>query len=162
MNPDEHQPLDLKERGIYDAFLVAVAIKGFDGVLEAVLGALFMFTNVINSVVLALISNELIDDPDNFFATHLRAFATQSHHAQLFGGLYLVAHGTVKAVLSFGLWRNYAWAYPAAIAFLGLFLLYQLIHVAQTGSIPLSILTIFDLAMLWLVWHEYMRFPQKD
>jgi uncharacterized membrane protein len=154
------QSLDRRERGIHEAFLVAVFIKGIDGLLEIVLGILLIFTNTVSHVILALIRNELIEDPDDFFATHLRAFANQSHEVFLLGGLYLVAHGLVKAFLSGALWRNYLWAYPAALAFLGMFILFQLIRIIQTDSLPLIFLTIFDIVMFWLVAHEYMRHPQ--
>jgi uncharacterized membrane protein len=163
MKPDlPSDPSETREgRGIHDAFLVTVAVKGLDGILEIVLGALLMFTNVVSVTILALVRNELIEDPDDFFASHLKALAMQSHHAQIFGGLYLIAHGVVKAFLSVALWRNYAWAYPAAMAFLGMFILYQLIRIAQTDSIPLIFLTVFDLVMFWLVAHEYRRWPHR-
>ena len=152
---------NIKDRGLHEAFLATVLIKGFDGVLEIVLGFLLMFTTVVNSVILFLIRDELIEYPYNFFATHLRALATQSHHAQLFGGLYLVAHGIVKTFLSVALWKNYAWAYPAAMAFLGLFIMYQLIRIAQTLSVPLMLLTLFDIVMLLLVAREYRSASHK-
>ena len=156
--------LSFKERGIHEAFLLTVVLKGLDGILEVVLGILLTFTtftDTVSNTVFFLTQNEIIEDPDDFFATHLRAFASQSHEAFLLGGLYLVAHGLVKAFLSGALWRNYAWAYPAAMAFLGLFILFQLISISVTGSIPLILLTLFDIAMFWLVFHEYRHWPHR-
>jgi uncharacterized membrane protein len=161
MKMSQRLKLNWKERSIHDAFLVTVFIKGIDGILEIVLGVLLIFTNTISTLILSLVHNELIEDPDDFFATHLRAIANQSHEAFVLGGLYLVAHGLVKTFLSGALWRNYLWAYPAAMAFLGMFILYQLIRIIQTGSLPLILLTAFDIFMLWLVAHEYMRYPHK-
>jgi len=150
-------PQDLKEKRIHEAFLFTVIVKGFDGILEAGLGAVLIFTNTVTSTIFFLTHDAIIEDPDNFFATHLRAFASQSHEAFVLGGLYLIAHGVVKAFLSITLWRNYIWAYPAAMAFLGLFILFQLIRISVTGSIPFILLTIFDIAMFWLVFHEYRQ-----
>lgn len=140
-------------------FLLTVVLKGLDGLLEIVLGSLLIFTDAFSDVVFALTRDALIDDPDNYFATHLRAFASQSHEAFVIGGLYLIAHGMLKLFISGTLWRNYAWAYPAAMVFLSLFIFYELIRVAQSGSIPFMCLAAFDIFMLWLVIYEYKKWP---
>lgn len=145
------------ERRIYDLFILGVVLKGVDGVLELVVGILLVFTHVLNNAVLALVHNELIEDPNDFFASHVRALTNASHDAQVFGGLYLIAHGVVKAFLSAGLLRNKAWAYPAAILFFSLFILYDLIRIFATHSIPLTFLAVFDAIVLGLVWYEYRR-----
>lgn len=152
----------LKEKGLHDAFLVAVVLKGLDGLLEIVLGFLLIFTDTFSHTVFFLTRDALIDDPDNYFATHLRAFASQSHEAFVIGGLYLIAHGAVKTFISGSLWRNYSWAYPAAMVFFSLFIFYEVIHVARTGSIPFMCLAAFDILMLWLVGREYMREPHRS
>ncbi len=153
---------NFKERGIHDAFLIAIVLKGLDGLLEIGLGLLLIFTDTFSTTVFFLTRNEIIEDPDNFFATHLRAFASQSHKAFVIGGLYLIAHGVLKAFIAGSLWRNYAWAYPAAMALIGFFILYEIIQIVQTGSIPLMGLTFFDIVMLWLVGHEYKKLPHRS
>ena len=151
----------IKERWIYDAFLITVIIKGLDGLLEVIVGLLLIFTDTFSEVVFFLTRNEIIDDPNNYFATHLRAFASQSHQAFVVGGMYLVVHGILKAFISGSLWRNYAWAYPAAMTLLSLFISYEVIRIGQTGSIPLIGLAIFDVIMLGLVGHEYKKLPHR-
>jgi uncharacterized membrane protein len=150
-----------KEYGLHDVFLITVVIKGIDGVIETVLGFLLIFTNTFSATVFFLTRDAIIDDPDNYFATHLRAFASQSHHAFVIGGLYLIAHGVLKAFIAGALWRNAPWAYPAAIAFLSLFVFYEVIQIAVSGSIPLMGLALFDIVMIWLVGNEYTRHHQK-
>ena len=152
-------PINREEKRIHVLFLVMVALKGLDGLLEIVLGLVLMFTDEFSDVVFFLTRDAIIDDPDNYFATHLRAFASMSHEAFFIGGLYLVAHGAVKVFISGTLWRNYPWAYPAAMALLALFILYELIYIIQTYSIPFMFLSLFDVVMLWLVWHEYKKWP---
>ena len=154
-------PEDKAQQRIHTLFLIAVLLKGLDGILEIGLGFLLMFTDTFSEVVFFLTRNELIEDPNNFFATHLRAFASQSHEAFFIGGLYLVAHGVLKAFISGTLWRNYAWAYPAAMMFLAVFIVYELIRILQTGSIPLMCLALFDVIMLGLVAYEYKRWPHR-
>ncbi len=153
--------MPLRERGIHDVFLVTVALKGLDGILEIVLGLLLIFTDTFSDVVFFLTRDAIIDDPNNYFASHLRAFASQSHQAFVIGGLYLVAHGILKAFIAGSLWRNYAWAYPVSMVFLGLFIFYETIGVLTRGSIPLMCLAVFDIFMLWLVGYEYKKWPHR-
>jgi uncharacterized membrane protein len=148
------------ERGIHVAFLLAIVLKGLDGLLEIVLGLILIFTDEFSDVAFFL-SNNFIDDPNNFFATHLRAFASQSHEAFVIGGLYLIAHGLVKSFISGSLLRNYSWAYPAAIALLALFICYEIIRVAFTGSISLTLFAIFDIVTVWLIAYEYRKLPHR-
>lgn len=150
-------PTTLKERGFHDLFLVMVVLKGLDGLLEIALGFLLIFTDTFSDVVFFLTKYALIEDPDNYFATHLRAFASQSHEVFVIGGLYLIAHGLLKCFISGALWRNYSWAYPVAMVVLGLFIFYEIIGVFARDSIPLMCLAVFDIVMLYLVGREYRR-----
>ena len=149
-----------QEKEIHTVFEVAIVLKGLNALLEIGLGVLLLFTNVVNDIVIALAQKEFIEDPNGFFARHLNALAPLSPRAQLFGALYLLSHGIVKVFLMAGLWRNKLWAYPATITVLILFILYQLIRFLGTHSPWLIYLSIFDVVVVWLVWHEYKRFSQ--
>jgi uncharacterized membrane protein len=151
---------DERQRIIHEAFEVGIVLKGLNAILEVVFGILLLFTNVLGLVHL-LIADALIEDPDNFFAMHLRVLANPSHAAQVYGGLYLLGHGIVKIVLVAGLLRKKAWAYPASIAVLSLFILYEAVQFLHTHSMWLFALTIFDLALVWLVWQEYRRISHR-
>jgi len=148
----------IPERTIHRAFEIGIVLKGVNAAIEALFGVLLLFTNVVG-LVQTLIAAELIEDPDNFFATHLRALANPSHQAQIFGGLYLLSHGVIKGVLVIGLLRNKFWAYPASLAVLSLFIVYEVVRFFQTHYLPLLLLVVFDLVIVWLVWHEYRRLP---
>jgi uncharacterized membrane protein len=148
---------DKKELRLHQLFEVGVLLKGANAALEIVLGGLLLFVNV-GDIVRALVSNELLDDPNDFLATHLYGYASHfSAQAEFYSALYLLSHGVIKVFLVVGLLRNKLWAYPASLAVLALFVAYQTIKFLGTHSIPLALLTIFDLALMWLVWHEYRR-----
>lgn len=49
------------------------------------------------------------------------------------------------------------WAYPALIAVLALFMFYQAVRFIETYSIAMFLLSVFDAALVWLIWHEYHR-----
>ena len=145
-----------EEHYIHQAFEVGVILKGVGASLETLLGFALLFTMQISDVILTLIQNALVDDPDSFFARHMdRITHLLNPHFQFYGALYLLSHGIVKAFLVWGLLAKKMWAYPASIAVLILFIAYQLIKILQTSSVPLILLTVFDLAVLWLIYHEY-------
>ena len=147
---------ELKEKRIHELFEIGVILKGANAVLEIVLGTVLLFTREIGEVIIAFAQNELIDDPNDFFAVHIDKYSRYlTPQFQLYGALYLLSHGVVKALLVWGLLKNKLWAYPASLAVLVLFIAYQVIKYMQNHSILLLILTIFDVFIIWLIWHEY-------
>lgn len=146
-----------KEVLIRDVFYVSLVFKGFNAIAEVVLGALLLFANVTH-VVQTLVHAELIEDPGDFIATHLQGLsASISPQSQTFAALYLLSHGLVKGLLVIGLLRNKPWAYPASLAVFSLFIAYQVIKWTSSHSPLLVALTVFDLIVMWLIWHEYKR-----
>jgi uncharacterized membrane protein len=57
--------------------------------------------------------------------------------------------------LVIGLLMNRLWAYPASLAVLGLFIAYQLYRYSYTHGFGLIVLTVFDIFVIGLIWHEY-------
>jgi uncharacterized membrane protein len=146
---------DKREFRIHEFFEVGIILKGANALVEFVLGVLFLFVNV-SGIVQALVQNELVEDPNDFLATHLQSITgTISPQTQFFAALYLLSHGIIKGVLVVGLLRDKMWAYPASLAVLSLFIVYQVISFLGSHSIPLALLTLFDLVVIWLIWHEY-------
>ena len=148
---------EVRELGIREVFRFGILAKGTGAAFETLIGALLLWSGNMVQLVVELINNELLDDPEGFFATHLHSFLSPSHDAQVFGGLYLLSHGVVKLFLLVGLWRNKIWAYPASLAVFTLFIFYQLARFAHTHSLWLLWLTVFDFIMMWLIWHEYRQ-----
>ena len=145
-------------------FAASVLIKGVDGVLETIGGILFMFVNpkALNSLVILFTSHELSEDPDDWFAITLRHVVHNlSSDTKLFVSAYLVAHGLIKIFLVAGLLRKKLWAHPAALWFLGIFIVYQLYQFSHTHSLGLLALSAFDLFVASLVWLEYRSRKQN-
>jgi len=152
------------QRQVHRLFAASVLVKGVDGVLETIGGIVFMFVSpkALNSLVILFTAHELSEDPDDWFATTLRhAVHSLSSDSKLFVSVYLVAHGLVKVFLAAGLLRKKLWAYPAALWFLGIFLLYQLYRFSHTHSLGLLALSAFDLFVAALVWLEYRAQKQN-
>ena len=148
----------MRERRIHQLFEVGVVFKGIDGVLEAVGGIILLFISPdrIKGVIASLTQHELSEDPRDFIASHLARYARDlSASTKLFEALYLLSHGLIKVFLVWGLLSNKLWAYPASIAFLIAFIGYQLYRYSYTHAIGLILLTVFDVFIIALTWHEY-------
>ena len=61
----------------------------------------------------------------------------------------------MKLLLVIGLLRGKLWSYPASLVVLGLFIAYQLYRFSYTQGIGLIVLTVFDVFVMGLIWHEY-------
>ena len=151
-------PTDKREYRIHELFEVGIVLKGLNALAQIVLGGLLLVFPNVAEVVRALVVNELVEDPDDFLATHFQTLtSTISPQTQLFAALYLLSHGLIKIVLVAGLLRDKLWAYPASLAVLSLFIAYQVIKFLDNHSVMLVLLTVFDLVVMWLIWHEYRR-----
>jgi uncharacterized membrane protein len=148
----------MNERRIHQIFELGVLLKGAHAAIECIGGvALYvMGPGTIAAVVNTWTQEELVEDPNDFVATHLLAWVQGfSVAAQHFYAFYLLSHGVVKLLLVVGLLRNRLWAYPWSLAALVLFIAYQIYRFTLTHSAGLMALTLFDLAMMGLIWHEW-------
>jgi uncharacterized membrane protein len=78
---------------------------------------------------------------------------------QHFYAFYLLSHGIIKVALVIGLLRDKLWAYPASLVVLGIFIVYQLYRFSYTQGFGLIVLTVFDVIVMGLIWHEYRLIP---
>jgi uncharacterized membrane protein len=140
-------------------FVWAVALKGIDGVLELAGGALALLYGAhgVSGVVAFLTQHELAEDPRDLFANflvrHTEGLGVASVH---FAAAYLLVHGLAKVGLAVGLLRGRRGLFPAALAFLGLFFLYQAYRMIIDPSPALAVLMLVDAVILMLVWREYL------
>ena len=148
----------MNEHRIHQIFQVSVLLKGAHALIECLGGIALALvsTNSIANFVNAITQDELIKDPNDFVATHLLTMAHNfSVQTQHFYAFYLLSHGIVKVALVVGLLREKLWAYPASLIVLTLFVLYQLYRFSYTHGLGLIVLTLFDIVVMGLIWHEY-------
>ena len=148
----------MNEHRIHRIFEISVVLKGAHALIECVggLALAFVGTSDITRLINALTQEELIEDPNDFVAAHLLS-VTQNFtvSTQRFYAFYLFSHGIIKAFLVAGLLRNRLWAYPVSLVVLGLFIVYQLYRFSYTNGFGLVVLTVFDVFVMGLIWHEY-------
>jgi uncharacterized membrane protein len=155
----------LNEKYTYLIFKISLFLKGGFAILEILGGVLFLLLtkNFITNFVWSITADELSEDPNDFIAQHLIGIANQmSLSSQHFLALYLLGHGVVKIVLIIGLLKNKLWAYPASLVIFTLFIVYQIYRYYFTHSAWLLALTILDLVIIGLVWHEYKYLKAKQ
>jgi uncharacterized membrane protein len=147
-----------EERRIHQAFMVSLAIKAADAILELGVTVLLALVDakVLSGAVIRLAQKELLHHPDDRVAAWFRQSAEAfSIDAKTFAVLYLGSHGLIKLVLVIGLYRNQGWAYPVSIVAFGAFIVYQIHRYTFTHSPFLIVLTVFDIVVIALVWHEW-------
>ncbi|WP_458389982.1 DUF2127 domain-containing protein [Sphingomonas sp. F9_3S_D5_B_2] len=148
----------MHEKRVHQIFVVSVLAKGAHALFEIVAGiALYLVsTETILRIINRWSYGELVDDPNDWIATHLLAFGRSfSVEAHNFYAFYLLSHGIIKGALVFGLLRERLWAYPASFAVFGCFIAYQLYRYSFTHDIMLILLSIFDLFVIYLAVHEF-------
>jgi len=148
----------MNERRIHRIFRISVLLKGAHALVECGggLALALVSTSAITRLVNALTQEELIEDPNDLVASHLLSLAQNfSVGTQRFYAFYLLSHGLIKAFLVVGLLKNKLWAYPVSLVVLGLFIVYQLYRFSYTHGFGLIVLTVFDVFVMALIWHEY-------
>jgi len=141
-------------------FDVSITLKGLDGVFEVIGGVLLLFLTPhrLNAIVVFLTQHELSQDPKDFLATHLLAYARSfTTPTALFLAAYLISHGVIKIVLAVALLQQRLWAYPLAIVVLSAFIVYQIYRLALQVSFGLLALTLFDIFIVGLTVLEYRK-----
>ncbi len=147
-----------EEKNIHLVFEVSLIFKGAIALFEILGGILvyFISQSFLLNVILALTQHELLQDPRDFFANYLlhsaQNFSVSSQH---FAAFFLLSHGIIKMFLIIGLLRKKLWYYPTGIVVFGLFIIYQLYRFSFTHSLWLLVITLLDLVVIWLTWHEW-------
>jgi uncharacterized membrane protein len=153
-------------RGFELAYKIGVTIKGFDGAVELLAGiALLISPTIVHDMLTAVVgkANEHAGVTAHFVSEYVaRLDADLARSGLTFLIVFLIGHGVIKLILVYCLLRRILWAYPYALGALVLFLVYQLYVVAQDpGSVGLWLLTLLDVAIIWLVWGEWKDLKEE-
>jgi len=137
-----------------------VGIKGFFGIFELLGGVLFTFSGhkIFYNIIISMAQQEIIEDPDDFFANYLlQAAGNFSINSQIFASLYLIFHGVINVWLAVSLFKKKIWAYPWAVGLSAVFIIYQIYKYFHSFSVVLLLLIIFDILFACVIWIEYLR-----
>lgn len=148
----------LSQKFWHDLFNAGVFLKALNSVWETGAG-LFLLLNthaMFSGRPFLFIREEFLggrgDMLFRFTSQHLNTLSVSTKN---FIGLYLLLHGLLNMFLAYNLYKNRLWAYPAAMAVVSLFLVYQIYRLFHTHSLILLGVTMFDVTFVILTWHEY-------
>ena len=121
---------------------IGILIKGFDGTIEILTALLLIF---LTPAAFDTLMSHLGHGGESLAAHKLSAI------------LFLLSHGVVKVVLVVCLLRNKLWAYPWALAILGLFTLYQTYQIIRSPNWGLVIITALNVLIMFLIYREWQH-----
>ena len=139
-------------------FRISLILKAIDSAIELLAGAaLYLISGTaIMGWVHWLTRRELLEDPRDFIANFLvHSAESLSVGHKTMASLYLASHGAIKLFLVIMVLREKWWAYPVFIAALALLIGYQSYQLTYGFSLWLAALTVLDLVVLVLTWHEW-------
>ena len=145
-------------KGLHWLFELSIFIKGVDGLLETVGGLLILFVPLhsLDTLVRWLLAHELSESHDWLAEAAEHLLDSLSLDTKMFASAYLVGHGLVKIFLVYALWREKLWAFPVALWFIALFVVYESYRFTHTHSIALLIFALLDVCVAWFIWREYL------
>ncbi|MCG6882244.1 MAG: DUF2127 domain-containing protein [Silicimonas sp.] len=139
-------------------YILTLAGKGLIGLLQLATAAAIHFQTVERLPALAqsIFAAELAEDPNDFLAARIIGLAGTMPTSDLaFYSLYFAAHGVLHIAIVAALLVGTIWAYPAAIAMLVAFILYQVVEWMSVGGPTLLILSAIDLVVIYLTVLEW-------
>jgi uncharacterized membrane protein len=148
----------LDEQKIHLVFELSLWLKGAFALSEVIAGvaAYFISQQFLLSMVLWVTKEEFAEDPQDIIANSLlHAVQNFSVSTQKFVALYLLGHGVIKLWLIIGLLRRRLWYYPVAMVVFASFIAYQLYRYTFSHSVWLLLITVLDIIVVALTWHEY-------
>ena len=154
----------LTEERIHFFFVASLWLKAAFALTEILGGvaAWFVPRSFVVGLANAITQGELREDPHDLVANYLlHAAQSFSVNTQHFAAAYLFGHGVIKLWLIVGLLRERLWYYPVALVAFCLFIVYQLYRFYFTHSAWLVVVTIIDVIVIALIWHEYRYFKSR-
>lgn len=147
------------------AYRIGIAVKGFDGAVELLAGLmLWIFPDTLAAMLGPLANPVAGDHPVRNFLSYWAGRMDQELGSgpNAFVVFFLLAHGIVKVVLVYCLYKEYHWIYPYGIAVLVLFTVYQLYVLIQRPTVGIGLFTVLDVVIIWLVWREWRELRRRS
>ena len=148
---------------LHDAFELGIIAKAVFATVETLTGLFLFFLSAtwVHAAARWMTAGELGEDPADWLSGKIMALAMAYNvSTQHFWAVYLIGHGLIKLAAVGALIMGYRWAYPLSILVLCGFIVWQVQKFLVTGSLLMAGLTVFDLIVIWLIWHEWRSLPK--
>jgi uncharacterized membrane protein len=150
-----------KVRDSFDrVFEVSILLKAINGILEIAGGILMFFISPAKIIdfVSDFTQYDISANHHDFIARHILLSAHNLTSGSLiFGAIYLLFHGIAKIILIIEILREHLWAYIGLIVLTAAFIIYQVYRISYTHSIALTLLTFFDVFIIYITSKEYKK-----
>lgn len=148
------------KRIIDKVFEIGVLIKSIFGIFEVLSGILMAVSGklIINNLIIALTQQEIMEDPNDFFANLL---IKTSNNFSTFAVVYLIFHGVINIFLVVALLKEKVRGYHWAMVGFSFFIVYQIYRYFHTFSPMLLALTMFDIFFVFIIFLEYRKLRKK-
>lgn len=146
-------------------FLISMFGKGLLGFSQIIGGIFLAITppGTVSKLVDWLTHFELAEDPsDPLMRVILSLSQSAPASTASFYTAYLIIHGALNLGLVLALVAKLNWAYPVSIASLTGFVAYQLYKYAHTQDIMMLVLSVIDVVVIFLIWHEWSSAKKKE
>ncbi|MEC7762458.1 MAG: DUF2127 domain-containing protein [Pseudomonadota bacterium] len=141
-------------------FILTLIAKGGLGLIQiaTALALVAGLSDHLPGLVRWMFAAELAEDPNDFIARKLLTLTGNLQHSDLsFYKVYFASHGLLHLGIVAALIYGATWADIAAIAVLVGFVIYQVAEWFTVGGVTLVVLTLIDLAVIWLTVLEVRR-----
>jgi uncharacterized membrane protein len=145
-------------RALHKLFLLTLAGKAALGFIQMATAIFLAFGTLdrLPGLMQVIFQAELAEDPNDFLAAKLLELAGHAPEANTgFYTVYFAAHGALHVLVVAALLMGSAWAYPATLAVLCAFVVYQLAEWSAVGGAMLLVLSAIDLAVIALTIWEW-------
>jgi uncharacterized membrane protein len=150
---------------LHIAYLIAIVIKGFDGLVETVAGLLIAIygSSQVYEFAVWLTAPEIARHPESHAVHAIRHGAYGlAHSSHRFAIVYLLAHGILKLGLVINLLIEHLWIFPVSITVLLGFIAFMAAKLAAHWSPWLCAFAMFDLLTVALIANEWrVRWAQR-
>ena len=143
---------------VHKLFKTITILKGIHAIIEILLGItlLILTHNFISEVIVFLVKERLVGDPDFFISQYISQFGIDfSLSIKLFFAFYLILHGIVNMSMVYGIVKRPSMAYPASLVIFIGFMIYQIYDYLATYSLWMLAIILFDILFIGLLFYEY-------
>ena len=150
-----------KKFNLHLLFETGVIVKGIHALIELASAFFVYFLGDRALLIVTRISSgELGEDPQDLLVNFVVHQANHLFSVRGFVAVYLVVSAIANLIIAGALLSEKLKAFPAAIGILSIFVIYQVYRISITHSLWLTVFTVFDIAVIWLIYMEYERQKQ--
>ena len=154
-----------KKLVLHEIFEATIFLKGVEGVLEIISGAILTYavkTQSLMQIILKITQHERLQDPGDFLANKLVELTKNLIPKAELEMWYLLTHGVIKIFLATMLMRGKIWAYPVGIYIFSTLSILLLVEFFRSGSMIYLVLATLEILVVIFTVIDYRMVLAKS